>query len=451
MALPSKVSEAQPVKSRVLILLDASGSMRGQWEGERKFDLARRKLFHVVDSINNASPSTEFALRLFGHQHYRDEENCLDTRLEVSFRQNNANSINTAILNAKPQGQTPIAYSLSQAAYDFPKDYEFQNAIILITDGIETCDGDPCNSARTLVDNRITLKPYVIGLGLEQDQKSLFNCVGPYFDVVDEKSFDVAFKEIIQEAILPEQKPIITQTPKLTTLQVNLNKEKEGEQESNVPFTLYDQNTSEAVYQFVHAINSNGLVDTLEVDANKTYDLVVHTIPPIKKEAIKLDAHKHNIVSVPASQGNLFIRFYGPEKLVCLIRKKGESKTIHVQDVNSPQRYLTGEYEVEVLSLPKKLFTDVSITEDGTTELVVRNSGELTLNLSEPKIVSIYEKIDGKLKMIYEARNLSEKTKLRLLEGEYILVQRGNIEPQSIVTKMQKIIIRPKGTLNLNL
>src|SRR5262249_46815388 len=151
--------------NRILVLLDGSGSMKDKWGEQTKFELAKTLLLHVVDSIEKANPRVEFGLRIFGHQYPKSEHNCLDSKLEVSFAKKNFEKLKTAMDNVHPQGWTPIAYSLAQAITDFPNDSLSTNSIILITDGIETCKGNPCDVAQQYEQKRVSLKPFIIGLG----------------------------------------------------------------------------------------------------------------------------------------------------------------------------------------------------------------------------------------------------------------------------------------------
>ena len=144
-----------PKTSRILILLDASGSMKENFDGQNKFAVATSLLQHVIDSIQLKNPNVQFALRVFGHQFPKSQRNCKDTKLEVPFAKGNADAISSKMKTVTPQGQTAIAYTLFQALSDFPSDSLSTNSIILITDGIETCDGDLCSVAEQFNKKRV--------------------------------------------------------------------------------------------------------------------------------------------------------------------------------------------------------------------------------------------------------------------------------------------------------
>src|SRR5690606_19107184 len=106
--------------------------------------------------------------------------------LEVPFKFNNIGSIKKVIRSITPKGTTPIARSLLRAGSDFPPCPSCRNIIILITDGVEACDEDPCAASMLLQKQGIALKPFVIGIGLDKGFQQTFDCVGTYFDAADE-------------------------------------------------------------------------------------------------------------------------------------------------------------------------------------------------------------------------------------------------------------------------
>src|SRR3989344_5292643 len=152
--------------TRVLFILDASNSMNAKWGDQSRIESAKELLAKAVDSLRG-SANLEIALRVYGHQSpitatYQD---CNDTKLEVPFGKDNYDRIKTRIKSILAKGTTPIARSLEAAADDFP-DMNSRNIIILITDGLEACDNDPCVIAKKLHDKGVKVTPFVIGLGL---------------------------------------------------------------------------------------------------------------------------------------------------------------------------------------------------------------------------------------------------------------------------------------------
>ena len=148
--LLANASDAQNkiTKTRVLFIFDASQSMYAEWEKGTRMETAKSLLSGMLDSLDN-KPNLEIALRVYGHQKPIPPQDCNDTRLEVGFGKNNIKAIQTRLQSLKPKGTTPIAKALEAGAKDFPNYTEdSRNIVILITDGLEECGGDPCAVSR---------------------------------------------------------------------------------------------------------------------------------------------------------------------------------------------------------------------------------------------------------------------------------------------------------------
>ena len=102
-----------PVVTRILFLLDCSGSMLNKWNNEYRMDAAKRILGDIVDSLKLAK-NVEIALRVYGHQFDGTLKNCTDSKLEVPFAKGNHDALKIKLNQLKPRGTTPIAYSLEQ-------------------------------------------------------------------------------------------------------------------------------------------------------------------------------------------------------------------------------------------------------------------------------------------------------------------------------------------------
>jgi hypothetical protein len=156
----------------VEIVVDASGSMWGQLGGRSKLEIARDILTDALDWLPS---DLGVALRAYGHQRPKEQRDCRDTQLLVPFASGNREQIRAAIASFKPRGQTPLGYSLEQVAADF-RDVQGERAVVLVTDGIESCGGDPVAAARQLR-TRLDVPVHVIGFGLgsgdAEDEASL--------------------------------------------------------------------------------------------------------------------------------------------------------------------------------------------------------------------------------------------------------------------------------------
>src|SRR5688572_858940 len=105
----TKVQQKLPEKTRILFLLDASGSMLEQWErpNQTRWSVAKSILAKLVDSLGQNS-KLELALRVYGHRSPQQIKNCKDTWLEVPFKSKNHGLIIAKLNEIKPKGVTPI-------------------------------------------------------------------------------------------------------------------------------------------------------------------------------------------------------------------------------------------------------------------------------------------------------------------------------------------------------
>jgi Ca-activated chloride channel family protein len=165
--------------------------------------------------------------------------------------------------------------------------------IILITDGIEECDGDPCAISAALQRNNIILKPFIIGVGLDLELIDHFKCMGNVFDASNESAFKRILNVVISQALNP------------TSVQVNLLNVNDQPIETDVNMTFYDQHSGRMRYNLIHTMNNRGLPDTLTIDALATYRIKVHTLPAVEKDSIVLIPGIHNVIGIDAPQGDL--------------------------------------------------------------------------------------------------------------------------------------------------
>ena len=113
--------------------------------------------------------------------------------------------------------------------------------------------------------------------------------------------------------------------------------------------TFYDRVSGRAMYNYVHTMNYAGVPDTLILDPLMSYRLVVHTIPPVTWTVFIWwpGDTTTSTARCKGSAGDYAARGQGVSDVKCIIRKEGEGQTLHVQDMNSSQKYLIGKYEVE--------------------------------------------------------------------------------------------------------
>ncbi|MBM3404288.1 MAG: VWA domain-containing protein [Bacteroidetes bacterium] len=427
--------------TRILFLFDGSQSMYGRWQSDQKINIARQLLSTILDSLATV-PDLELALRVYGHTKPVPPQDCDDTRLEIPFGKNNAVEIKHKLRFITPKGTTPIATSLEKAGSDFPPCDNCRNIIVLITDGIEECNGDPCAVSHMLQKQGIVLKPFIIGIGKNFEEQ--FDCVGTYFDATTEKEFSTALKVVISQAL------------NSTTAQVNLLDQYGKPTETNVNMTFYDNFSGLVKYNFIHSLNTKGVPDTLIIDPLLTYNLVVHTIPPVYKDSIKLSPGKHTIIGVDAPQGYLNLKTSGTnptvKNLPCVVRKAGDMHTLNVQQFQQTEKYITGTYDLEVLCLPRIYIDRVEIRQSHTTTVEIPLPGIAVIEKSIVGYGSLYLEEKNELKWLYNFRdNPAQQETLILQPGNYRAIFRSKYSNRSLYTVEKQFKVESGATVTVNL
>ncbi len=430
--------------TRILFVFDASFSMYGRWQTGMKMDIAKNLFVNFLDSLQG-TPNLELGLRCYGHQSpLTPQRDCEDTKLEVPIGRpaTAIPAMKKRMETIVPKGTTPIAYTLLQCGNDFPPaGPNTRNIIILITDGIEECGGDPCAVSLALQAKGIVLKPFVLGIGLEGNYEAL-NCIGKMFDISSEASFTTILNIVVSQAL------------NNTTCQVNLLNNQGKALETDVAMTFYDQTSGAIRYSYMHTMNDRGVPDTVILDPLSTYKLVVHTIPVVVKENITITPGIHNVIALDAPQGFLNLQVAGVnnyDRLQCIVRKKGEMNTLVLQDFGSTQKYITGKYDLEIMTLPRIYMSNVDVSQSKTTAIQIPQAGT----------VSVFKPAEGTGQVFLEEKNtltwvcnLNDKMtneNLVLQPGNYRIVFRTKSAKETIYTTERKFKVDPGGQTTVKL
>lgn len=205
---------AAQAADRAIIVLDASGSMWGQIEGKPKLEIARQTLRNVLQTV---PADMELGLMAYGH---REKGSCTDIQLVVPPAAGTAAAITAAADQMKFLGKTPLSAAVKQAAEDL-KFTEEKSTVILITDGLETCNADPCAVGKELEAAGVDFTAHVVGFGLTEEEGKKVACLaentgGKYIQAGDEKSLEDALKVVVAEpAPTPAPEPAPAPEPKV--------------------------------------------------------------------------------------------------------------------------------------------------------------------------------------------------------------------------------------------
>jgi hypothetical protein len=178
----STAAAQPPAIVNVELIFDSSGSMAQEVSpGQTRIEAAKDVLNDVIDAIPEQE-GVNVGFRVYGHEGSNQEadraESCQSSDLIVPIEGVDKDALRSAVASYEPVGWTPIALSLERAAGDFHKPAENEkNAIVLVTDGLETCGGNPCDAAQALADGEVDVTTYVIGFGLTQEEQQTMQCV----------------------------------------------------------------------------------------------------------------------------------------------------------------------------------------------------------------------------------------------------------------------------------
>ncbi len=177
-----------------ILILDASNSMWGQIDGRAKIEIAREAVGGILAQWDASRP---LGLMAYGHRRPGD---CGDIELIAPVGSAAASALTAQVNALVPRGKTPLTESVRRAA----EELGFRDrpaTVILVSDGIESCNADPCAVAAALEKSGIAFTAHVIGFGLKADEQKQLRCVA---DATGGKFFTAAnageLKDALQQA-----------------------------------------------------------------------------------------------------------------------------------------------------------------------------------------------------------------------------------------------------------
>jgi Ca-activated chloride channel family protein len=208
-AAVSSILAVTPARSadKAIIVMDASGSMWGQIDGKTKIEIARETLAGVLPSIPD---DMELGLIAYGH---REKGVCTDIEQIVAPATGTRGAIAEAVNGLNPKGKTPLTAAVRQAA-EALKFTEEKATVILVTDGIETCEADPCAVASELEKLGVDFTAHVVGFGLSEEEGRQVSCLaentgGLYLQAEDAAELTEALTKTVAAAPPPEPEKVV--------------------------------------------------------------------------------------------------------------------------------------------------------------------------------------------------------------------------------------------------
>lgn len=207
--LPSIASAS----TEILFVLDSSGSMKEKIAGQEKIDLAKAALVKNAESISEGNSA---ALRVFAHRvdQANKSASCQDTELLIPFGPPSTAQIQSNLGRAQPKGYTPLAYTLEQAPKDFSVQAEAEKVIIVLSDGEETCGGDPVAVVQKLRAQGFNVTVHTVGFDVDAKTRAQLEAIakaggGSYFDAKDAVALQSSLEEATKQAIVKSKKKTI--------------------------------------------------------------------------------------------------------------------------------------------------------------------------------------------------------------------------------------------------
>jgi len=221
LALTTFLATPALANDNVMVVFDGSNSMWGQIDGTAKIEIARDVMGNL---LGDWAEDRAVGLMAYGH---RTRGDCSDIELIVEPGQAQRGAILDRIKSITPTGKTPLTDAVEQAAIQLS--YTDQPAtVVLISDGLESCQRDPCELARTLEQRGIDFTAHVVGFGLggDEDTASL-SCIasetgGQYIQASNADELGAAFSAVATAVATPVAQPTPAPQPEPETPKVTL-------------------------------------------------------------------------------------------------------------------------------------------------------------------------------------------------------------------------------------
>ncbi len=436
------VQAQQPEKTRVLIILDCSHSMWDRWQSDAKIKVTQQVLLKFLDSVANQN-NIDVALRVFGHLN----KNSYGTRLEVPFEEGNNYKIQSKVKTLVPNGACTAATALSSSLNDFPASGASRNIILIITDGMDDCDGNICDVARQVQMSGVIVQTFILGIGNKQDFQHSLDCAGKFTYVPNEEQYTETLYNIFH--ISEEEARVV----------ISLTDETNHLLESEIPIAFYDSQTGVVKYTTLYSIDGRYTPDTLIIDPLVAYDITVFTKPEIKLSKQQFLPGRVNRLNIPVAQGALQLRSDGKRtsyqvpQYPVLVYRRGDNTLVGTQLLGEQQNYLAGNYDIEVLTTPPLRLEHVTVAGSSATELNIPSPG--LANITKPKTISngaIFAFNEGVLTFVCDLNPNKATERLLLMPGQYQLVLKpqNSIEYKTVQTKRFQIESGQTTNVNLN-
>ncbi len=204
----------------VLFILDASGSMAENFQGVPRIVAARVML---QEQLARLDPSVPVGLVAYGNR----IPGCSSSRLYNAISLGNRSGVMLNVNKMFPAGNTPLAATLNLVARSMIQRHP-ETTVIVISDGAESCGGNPAAEASLLRSKGIDVRVHVIGLNVDADTARQLGDVarsgnGQYYDVHNHSDFENAIQSTVTERgpVASGPAPLVAKAPAHAVLKLN--------------------------------------------------------------------------------------------------------------------------------------------------------------------------------------------------------------------------------------
>lgn len=348
---PATASDPKDVVTE--LILDASGSMKQKLHQRTKLLQAKRVLRSFM--LESANENRIFGLRVYGQK----EKDCKDSKLALKFGDTHADAIESELVQIDPPGygKTPLAFSLEQAAKDLAAYPGKSKRVIVVTDGTETCGGDPCRIAAKLKASS-DIKIYVVGYTVNEAERRQLSCLsdltgGKYFDAQDAHSLIQALGDVDRGT-----KNLFVKSPEPLGMSVLWKMDKAGHRSR--------------VAEFVSSFGT-------QAEPEVTYEVVVALKPNYRFTGIKL-AKGEKRTLVVGGKGTLHFQFMRGLFTLSVLNEQGKAVAVFPSD--EPTEVPVGHYKIKASSPPfaEAVIDDVTVAPGGLYEESIKGFGAIQID-----------------------------------------------------------------------
>ena len=226
--------------------------------------------------------------------------------------------------------------------------------------------------------------------------------------------------------------------------------------ETNVNVSFINHFTQTAAFEFVHYRDQLGRPDSVEIDPVLSYDIVVNTIPPVRRNNVEITAGKHNVLKIKSPQGQVHIDQPGfteyKNGVLVMVKETDDHEILTTFSLPGSERLLVGKYDIECNTLPRTVFKNIMIEQRQMTSLKLAQPGVVNFVATAKGIGSIYEIYeDGTQQWIYNLNPEETRNTVAIQPGKYKIVFRSEKAKGSKFTSIKEFVIEPGSSFNIRL